>query len=171
VALGGSCTFDPATGFDNCQKGLSCSGLGTATGQFACRKFCTADSDCGSASQQCARLTGTAPAVGICVPTCTEFGTSCGAGMTCAAIATDVSSTTGNTVRFLICRPIGTGQPGDTCSKTMLCGSDVLCVGSGGGAATAQCSPLCDTTHVCPMIAGQPDGGTWSCMPVAGFTT
>jgi hypothetical protein len=172
VARDAACTFD-SSGLDDCLKGTICSATGSATGTV-CRKVCVADSDCGT--QKCARRGGgggggTTNNFGICVPTCTEFGSDCGAG-TCAASATSITSSTGNTVRFLTCRALGTGNPGDSCSRTMPCGANMLCIGAGGGAATAQCSPLCDSaTHTCPVLSGVPDGGTqWTCQPVTGIS-
>lgn len=170
VARDQACTIDVTTTLDNCQKGLICTGTG-AVNATMCRKICANDNDCGG-TQKCAR-SRISSSFGLCIPTCTEFGTTCGTGGTCANSSTDISSTTGNTVRFLTCRAIGTGMPGDACSRSMPCGENMLCIGSGGGAATAQCSPLCDSSgsHNCPTLPGVPDGGTqWTCMPVTGIS-
>jgi len=166
IARDAACTFD-ANGFDDCLKGNICTTTGSSTTSGMCRKVCASDNDCGA--QRCARRGGgggggTTSSFGVCIPTCTEFGTECGTGATCAQSASDIQMQNGTTVRFLTCRPTGTGMPGDSCSRTMPCGADMLCLGQGGGGATAQCSPLCDGTHMtCTMLAGQPDGGAWSC--------
>jgi hypothetical protein len=164
VARDQTCTIDMTTRLDNCQKGLVCTATGSASGTDTCRKLCAADGDCGG-TQKCASLRGVM-GVGYCIPTCTEFGTDCTGG-SCAAAATDVSSTMTNPVRFLTCRAVGTALADDACTTGADCVADMLC-----GGQPRRCSPLCDSSgsHNCPAVA--PDAGApWTCMPVTGSTT
>lgn len=165
-----SCTIDMTSGLDDCQKGLTCTGLGLPTGMSDCRKFCKTDSDCG-AGQMCHGVGG-GVMFGECLPTCTEFGTDCGAGMTCAQDESDISSTMTNRVSFLVCRSVGAGTEGADCQRATDCGADMLCIGPFG---QRICSPLCDdTTHTTCPVYGVPDGGNvdagtvTSCVPYRG---
>jgi hypothetical protein len=155
VGVGQMCTRNNF-GDDNCVTGTVCTLRGVATGQFFCRKWCHSDTDC-DAGQQCSgRVSTTFPMDGMCMPTCAQFGSSCGAGETCAELSIGVGSTMQNIKLAYLCRSTGIGQQGDSCMQDSDCAADSLCVGSG---MTGTCALLCDNgAHMCPVSAN-PDGG------------
>ncbi len=151
---------DPCTrtnfGDDDCVAGTVCTLRGVATGQLFCRKWCHSDADCDPGQQCSGRVSQAFPMDGMCMPTCQEFGTSCGAGLTCAELSIGVGSTMQNIKLAFLCRSTGPGLQGDTCMQDSDCAADSLCVGSG---MSGTCAALCDNgAHMCPMAAN-PDGG------------
>jgi hypothetical protein len=157
------CMLDMTTGMDDCVKGTRCTATGLPMGSSpVCRKFCGADGDCGT-GQSCRASLG----FGVCIPSCTPFGTDCGAGATCATTQTDVASTMTKPVRFLSCRASGTTPLWGTCAASTDCGDNAVCP-----RGTQVCTPLCDGTHACPDMPNMADGGSGdggttptTCMP------
>jgi hypothetical protein len=128
-------------GADNCAAGLTCSRNGSV-----CRKYCTADTDCVN-GQKCAAGRGGTP-VGTCSPSCTPFGTDCGA-LNCSTLATAFAPGGGV---FFTCRMPGNTANFDDCTGGAICGANAFC-----DATASWCAPLCDDNHACPALSG--DGG------------
>jgi hypothetical protein len=164
AAVAASCTRKSETpagiGDDTCAPGAYCSGIGTLTDPPTrhCRKFCLGDSECGT-GEKCSTLIPVASGVGpfgICVPTCTVFGTDCATGMNCSLLISDTDTKT----LYGTCRAIGTGAAGSTCKNGPECAADLDCADpTSSGSAT--CVPLCDSSHACT-------GGT-TCKPAGSL--
>jgi hypothetical protein len=150
---GAACTrTNNMVGLDDCSKGLFCSGLGTLMTPPSrhCRKFCNADGDCAMGSQ-CAGLVPTPP-IGLCVPTCAVFGTTCGAGLDCDSLFVDND---GMSV-FFSCRMAGTGAAGASCMNgDQDCVAGAVCLDP-TQMNMPKCYTLCDATHPCPAGACKP---------------
>jgi hypothetical protein len=163
AAVDASCTRDSETpagvGHDTCAAGAYCSGYGSLSSppDRHCRKFCADDSGCPS-THKCMTLivdpSGTG-LDGICVPTCTLFGTDCPTGLNCGVTSADMD---GSSIVFS-CRQVGTAAVGAPCVTSggtaapapYDCVGDSLCFDPAGGSGTAfVCNGLCDGTHTCP---------------------
>jgi len=164
------CTIDMTTGMDDCVKGTRCTATGLPMGSMPlCRLFCGKDADCGT-GQSCRAAIGgggggTTTPIGICIPSCTPFGTDCGTGKTCAMTNTDIASTMTKRVLFLSCRATGTTPLWATCQASTDCVDNAVC-----SRATMTCVPLCDNSNACPNMPDQSDAGTGgstptTCMP------
>jgi len=161
-AVGDACTRtsqDPSgIGNDDCAAGLFCSGIGSLQSPPSrhCRKFCKDDGKCAS-TEKCSQLVfeGTTATAGICVPTCTVFGTDCTGSLNCSVLITSMDGTTAHGT----CRAVGTKVAGDTCTMAYECAKDMVCADpTKSGKAT--CIPLCDSSHAC---------STGSCKPVGSL--
>ena len=144
---------DPAgIGDDNCAPGNYCSGIGTLMTPPSrhCRKFCLADTECGT-GQKCSQLISDGMGgglYGICVPTCTLFGTDCPTGLNCSILIADMDAKS----LYGTCRAVGTGAAASACKAGTECAKDLVCADpTMSGADT--CIPLCDTAHACTGTA------------------
>src|ERR1043165_4264579 len=136
-----------------CDEGYVCLGQG-ASG--SCKKYCTANADCGSPRGQCViDLTdqnGT-PIMGApsacssnCEPTSTN-SPECPSTFKCNLFTTMHS---GSTVRIAGCTPAGTGVQGDTCGAAP--GNDALCAkGYSCSTTTSDATPKC--RRICQKAA------------------
>ena len=134
-------------GHDDCAAGFYCSGIGSFTTPPVrhCRKYCATDTDC-SGGQKCSILLSdpAGPIAGICVPTCTLFGTDCPTGFNCSLIIGDMDGA----ALYGTCRSVGTGAAGSTCKAGTECVADEVC-SDPTMSGTSTCVPLCDTAHAC----------------------
>lgn len=139
-------------GKDDCDKGLFCSGrtfIVTGPPQMrVCRKLCKDDLTCTTAGQKCMSLGDND---GICLPTCTFFGTECGTGLTC-----DISTHFGDDALLGECRGVGPGPLGSECDRLDDCPADSVCARPDQN-QPFTCRQLCDATHACPgsQMCGQ----------------
>lgn len=139
---------DPAgIGSDDCAPGHYCSGIGSfaTPPQRHCRKFCGTDADCAT-GQKCSSLiadSGGTPTAGICVPTCTPFGTDCAGGMNCSLLIADMDGA----ALYGTCRQVGTGAAGSACTGNE-CLADLVCADP-TSSGSDSCVPMCDTSHAC----------------------
>ena len=123
-----------------------------------CRRFCSADADCGSSALSCLDAFGktvTSAAVsvpkptGVCYPSCALLSSGqCPAGSACQ-VAIDVSGSSG----FGLCRVPGSGNSGQgtgaedsSCSEATPCLAGFGCVPSGNAFA---CKRLCTSSVAC----------------------
>ncbi|HZS37783.1 MAG TPA: hypothetical protein VFF06_13190 [Polyangia bacterium] len=143
---------------DDCNAGLTCTTRGSTTMNPLCRKLCGADSDC-DAGQKCTVLSNRTPTVGVCIPSCTPFGTDCSGGLTCATTAVEIGSTMQNPKIVFTCRGVGTTPAFGQCMRSTDCVADTACDQGG------TCEPLCDDSHQCPTNPNA-DAGALSCMPI-----
>lgn len=139
-------------GIDNCVIGTYCFNNG-GSGALACRKTCATDAQCG-AGAKCTGITTKAPYFGVCYPTCTPFGTDCGAG-TCANSFADNDGVNS----FDGCRSVGTTGVGQSCGAQWDCKPDMNCTGLTPNSFT--CNPMCDDAHPC--------GDAGACFPFSGL--
>jgi hypothetical protein len=163
AAADDSCTRDSETpagvGHDSCAAGSYCSGYGSLSSppDRHCRKFCADDTGCPTGHKCMALIVDPSgsPLDGICVPTCTLFGTDCPSGLNCGVTSLDED---GSNVIFS-CRQVGTAAVGAPCVTSggtagpapYDCVADSLCFDPAGGSGTAfVCNGLCDGTHTCP---------------------
>jgi hypothetical protein len=157
VAEGQPCT--PSTSNttlnDNCAGGLICDDDGPGSVNV-CRKICTADSGC-SGSARCGSILYNV-SYGICLPTCTAFGASCGAGNDCSSPFDDVSATNTTETGFFVCKKTGAGKEWAQCQQDSDCGANLACDPQAG------CYPICDSSHACGDAPG--DGGMMTCQPL-----
>jgi hypothetical protein len=144
-----------AMGMDNCDKGLSCSTVGAPAGMRVCLKVCAAGTDCPS-TEKCVAGFG----AGVCVKSCTPFGSDCASGMTCSSFQSDIASTMNNDIIVPVCRTIGTTMLGGTCMRSSECGANAGCLTD-----TGTCAQICDDTHICRTI--DHDAGMPTCTPLA----
>ncbi len=165
--LGDSCTRtsqDPSgIGHDDCGAGFFCSGISTLASppNRHCRKFCKDDSKCAS-TEKCSELVfdgGTTATAGICVPTCTLFGTDCAGSLNCSVLITSMDGTTAHGT----CRAVGTKAVGDKCAMAFECGKDMVCADPTKSGSNT-CIALCDTSHTCSTgtckaVGSLPSGG------------
>jgi hypothetical protein len=140
VATGQPCMRDATNmlGHDNCDKGNLCSPFGAWTATLdmrRCRAYCRAQGDCPQ-GYSCMVL---GQPEGICVPSCTPFGSECPNGFTCSDIYGSIDEV--NTV--ITCRAIGAIPVGSACTDTSDCVADSWC-------NSGLCLALCDATHPCP---------------------
>ena len=166
AAVDATCTRDSETpagvGHDSCAAGAYCSGYGSLSSppDRHCRKFCADDTGCPSTHKCMALIVdpGGSPLDGICVPTCTLFGTDCPSGLNCGVTSLDMD---GGSV-ITSCRQVGTAAVGAACATTGSspgpapydCVADSLCFDPAGGTGTAfVCNALCDGTHTCTAPA------------------
>lgn len=140
---------------DNCVAGTVCDNSG-GDSTLHCRKFCDTMTACSGAGLKCAAVYTTS--WGLCVPSCTPFGTDCPSGNDCSTTF-DAVSTTANSGVF-VCKTTGTGKLFDMCGSDTDCGANLACVGP-------RCSPVCDSTHACAQPMD--DGGTISCQSYANL--
>ncbi len=150
LAEGDTCVRDAegntGVGHDPCAAGLFCSGIGLPIGpppERACRKFCDSNLNCTVANQECLSLDGDGALQGICVPTCTLFGTDCQAGMSCS-----ISINNNGADGMGTCRTDGIGMSGNTCDANTDCATNMNCISDGAGGGI--CAALCDAAHACP---------------------
>jgi hypothetical protein len=134
---------------DNCVAGTVCDNTGNDS-TLHCRKYCDATTKCGTGSACAAVYTSN---WGLCVPSCTPFGTDCPTGNDCSTTFDAVSATTNSGV--FVCKTTGMGKAGAMCMGDTDCGPSLQCVGP-------VCTPICDSAHQCPMTMTA-DGGTLSC--------
>jgi len=151
------------TGFgdDDCARGGLCTTLpGAAIDPAKCRKLCTDDSDCPTG--RCYNLgNGPSSLGGVCLPTCTLFGTDCGLSTVCWLFYNPRA-----TARSPFCsQPSGKlVADGSPCAVTNDCGnSNAICLGVPPpseliAGTPGTCTPLCDPTHAC--------GGSLTCSPL-----
>jgi hypothetical protein len=93
------------------------------------------------------------PATGACIPTCTTFGTDCGAGFTCSRVPeqTGVSRTSPLTY----CKKTGVTALGASCvDDPASCGANADCIffpepPQNETVNDSKCHSLCDATHPC----------------------
>jgi hypothetical protein len=128
-------------GRDNCDKGLYCLDE-VANKQPTCRRLCTADADCASPLRCYFQLFATSQTVGVCVPTCTLFGSDCDVGFEChlttgADRATDWHTYCGG----VGVSPAGASCYGGTCTPGYACAPQ--------SPTSYVCTQLCDATHPC----------------------
>jgi hypothetical protein len=151
VAEGQPCVMVPSSGLlnDNCLAGSVCDNTG-GDSSLHCRKSCTATVACSSADLKCAAVyTGD---WGLCVPSCTPFGSDCPMGNDCSTTFDAVSQTANSGV--FVCKTTGMGALGASCMGDTDCGANLACVGP-------RCAPICDTAHQCAQGPG--DAGAASC--------
>jgi hypothetical protein len=157
VAEGQPCTsMFGKTVNDNCVAGTMCDNDGPGS-TYVCRKVCTDDSGCTSGARCGIVLTRK---WGLCLPTCTPFGSDCPAGNDCSSTFDDITATQTNEVGFFVCKLTGAAAEWAKCQKDSDCGAGLWCDARGNG-----CTPNCDATHACP--AAPTDMGTISCQPLA----
>lgn len=171
VAEGGAClrvgSGNNGVGHDDCAIGLFCSGLGLpadATGEALmrqCRAFCRDSSTC-TAPQECLAIGELTPQDGLCVDTCTAFGTDCTGGMWCRP-----GVTTTDELRGTCSTPGPVGLMGD-CSVDQ-CQADMVCLTTTATGESA-CYALCDIAGVdAPCtVAGQMCRGVNGLAPQVG---
>jgi hypothetical protein len=162
IASGQPCVVSDATGLDDCLKGMLCDNDG-ANAANICRKYCTKSSDCTGANEKC--LAAYNPTWGICLPTCTPYGSDCPSGNSCASAFNDFPSS-GNT-GFFVCHQSGTATVYASCSADTDCGDNLLC-----DQTYNWCTPICDSTHTCPQ-APAVDGGAANitCQPFTNLSS
>ncbi len=152
AAVDAPCTRTSETpagiGDDTCAPGSYCSGIGSLTSPPTrhCRKFCADDKGCGT-GQKCSILiadSGGTALYGICVPTCTLFGTDCPSGQNCSVLIGDMDGT----ALYGTCRAAGTVAAGASCAAATDCANDLVCNDPKSTGADS-CNALCDTAHAC----------------------
>jgi hypothetical protein len=157
-AQGQTCTR-ATPGLDDCDKGLYCAALALVTRPptRTCLGYCANDGDCGAGSNNfCAALPGVIE-IGVCVPSCTLFGTSCGATNTCGVPISGLGT------NFFSCHGVGTNAIGAACNAGFDCPADSACIDPAMTGATT-CFQLCNSAHACatgtckPLNAGSSDG-------------
>jgi hypothetical protein len=85
---------------------------------------------------------------GICVPTCTLFGSDCATGFNCSTLIADMD----DAHLYGTCRQTGTGTAGSACKGGTECLPDYVCADpTKSGSDT--CISLCDGTHTCTSPA------------------
>lgn len=172
VEPGGDCEIQ-ASGLDDCVADAMCTTTGVAdsdpnaeTVHRVCRQYCATDEDCPRMAEGmslCRRFEAAASNLptpvlpgGICVETCTPFGTDCGPTGTCAALGNHVDG--GNA--FLTCHFSGPASDGQDCEGHHDCGAELACVTRTMGLfRTTKCEQLCDADHLC---------GLGQCEPIVG---
>lgn len=133
-------------GDDDCVAGLYCSNFEQPDAATrTCRPLCAAESDC-AAGQICSVL-ASAPATGICRPTCTLGGADCGAGLTCRG-EFRYWTTAGASEIMTACERIGGGALGAPCTNSEGCAAGLAC-GSVAGSSLA-CRLNCGPGVTCP---------------------
>lgn len=151
-ATGDTCSRTAQTpagvGHDDCAAGF-CSGIGQLHDPPSrkCRKFCAGDSTCGT-GEKCSVLIADpsgAAIAGICVPTCTMFGTDCAGGDNCSVLISDFDGKTA----YGTCRAVGKTAIDGTCTNPYDCVKDTICADP-LSTGTATCISLCDDSHACP---------------------
>jgi hypothetical protein len=154
VAEGADCmresTTNDGVGRDNCDKGLYCTSLGRSDGAAlpkACREFCRATAACNQGFTCMALTDNLSPPDGICITTCTLFGTDCAQGAWCNP-ATDIES---NSTGF--CIEAGTKQVGENCGGMNTCAANSICIVTQDMPNDGTCRAMCDAAgmHPCPM--------------------
>jgi hypothetical protein len=158
VAEGQPCM--PATGSgktinDNCVAGTICDNDGPGSTNV-CRKVCTADMQCASGARCGVLITRK---WGLCLPSCTPFGSDCPAGNDCSSSFDDISATQMSEVGFFVCKLTGATALWGTCKQDSDCAAGMFCDAQGNG-----CTPNCDATHACPQPPT--DMGMLSCQPL-----
>jgi hypothetical protein len=136
---------------DNCVAGTVCDNDGPSSAN-TCRKVCTADSSCTTASQKCGLVY--TRQWGLCLPSCTELSSDCGAGNDCSVPFDDIASTQQMAVGFFVCKLTGTGGLYSNCNQDSDCASGMACDFNNG-----WCAQACDNTHACTQPPAT-DGGT-----------
>lgn len=135
-------------GSDTCAPGAYCSSIGTYTTPPTrnCRKFCASDADCSGGKKCSALIPDPAGGTGwgICVPTCTLFGTDCASGMNCSVLIADTDGLN----LYGTCRGVGTVAADATCKAAPECAADLVCTDP-TSSGTSTCNALCDSTHAC----------------------
>src|SRR5205814_951039 len=120
----GAKACDPAK--TDCKPGEVCTDIGTSAP--VCRAGCKMDADCtGTPKSGCVILIPGTPEAGACIPTCTTFGTDCGAGSTCSRVPeqTGVSQTSPLTY----CKKTGATALGASCvDDPASCGANADCI-------------------------------------------
>ena len=155
VPEGQPCTPSNANGNelnDNCVAGTVCDNDGPNSAN-ACRKVCTADSSC-SGTDKCGLLY--TRQWGLCLPTCTEYGSECGANNDCSVPFDDIASTQQTAVGFFVCKLTGSGALYTGCNQDSDCAAGLACDYNNG-----WCAQACDDTHTCTQPPAT-DGGTTS---------
>jgi hypothetical protein len=139
---------------DNCAGGLICDNDGPDSANV-CRRVCTADSTCTN-GQRCGLLFNAS--YGVCLPTCTAFGTGCPAGNDCSVPFDDIAATQASEVGFFVCKKTGSVGAWKPCQKDSDCAAGLACDPQAG------CFPVCDAMHACGDAPG--DGGVLMCSPL-----
>ena len=153
--LGQGCTRDPqGIGYDDCAAGLLCTFLpATNPSPFFCRQLCEKSGDC-AGPERCHNL-GTGPNVraGVCLPTCTLWGTGCAANQECR-IDEDPLATGTNAFCWDV--TVAVAALGEACGAQHACvGPDVFCDGLPAPWETLEpsvygtCRATCDDAHAC----------------------
>ena len=170
VPKDGSCMRQPAVagdttgwstiGMDNCAPGAYCSGYGTLNGNTpsrSCRSFCFSDTDCKTTTEKCMLFDVAEPpgyTSGICVPTCTRFGTDCPAGYNCATTlddVTDYAATSTMASTSYSCRTPGKVALDGSCPNgDSDCVANAVCFDHTLMGMPGVCTAMCDSTHACP---------------------
>ncbi len=140
IAEGQTCSRT-SPGVDDCADG-ACLALGQPDGERACRHFCRADSDC-LMGQRCLYNEGFEFAT--CMPTCSRLE-ACPAPTVCHALFYAIATTRTRPLPLLACASVGSGKPGDACTRDSDCEATSVCD------PTFHCAQLCDATDACGAL-------------------
>ena len=162
-AAAGDTTGWSTIGFDNCAPGAYCSGYGSLnsdTPNRHCRNYCYTDMDCNSAADKCMYFSNQPMGyyLGICVPTCTAFGTDCPAGYGCSTQLEDLGEILGTAsmpatmeTMYYSCRTPGKVALDNPCPNgDSDCGANTICFDHTLMGMPGTCTAMCDKTHACP---------------------
>jgi hypothetical protein len=141
------------TALDRCDAGYVCLG---ASGSASCKKYCSADADCGTPRGRCAiditsngtLVSGVPPACSSnCDPLLTAPPSECPSGFKCGLFTTNHA---GSPVKIASCTPAGNGTQGASCKdgttgNEALCGRGYLCTTIDGG-TNFNCRRICNKT-------------------------
>jgi hypothetical protein len=161
---GDPCTRTPdVAGHDDCDKGSFCSSIGSyyplTMPNRHCRSYCASDGDCKTMGERCDSL-DPQNGVGLCVPTCTPFGTDCQMGYDCSMFVETIDQM----ALLATCRFIGMTAIGAACKDVTDCVAGATC-NIPQNMTMGTCVAMCDMAHPCPnagkcMAApGLPNGG------------
>lgn len=136
------------TGIDKCDQGYVCLGGSTYA---TCKKYCTADADCGTPRGRCAiDLTNAGMVIADIPPACSSNcnplpaspPSDCPPNYKCSLFT---ATHAGAPVKIADCNPAGTGTQGSSCGTTngndSMCAPGYLCTTIGSG---FQCRRICN---------------------------
>jgi hypothetical protein len=133
----------PGVGNDDCAKGAYCTALGNVDGSIGpgnrfCRKFCRSSGSCGGAFS-CVSLSDLNPPDGICIDTCTLWGTDCDVAKAWCSPARDIN---GEATGWCIAR--GTKKVGESCGGDIACDANAICIVTQDMPNDGICRAMCD---------------------------
>jgi hypothetical protein len=163
---------DPrAPGHDDCAAGFFCSTVGQPANAKTCQRLCESDTTCETATNnaywRCYARDSRTPTDGTCIATCSMVGAGnglpCPAGTACASVVGNVDGQNW----IPICRPVGGGALGASCSSANDCQAGFACGQSHASGSNNVClqycgaqtpSPSCPSGFTCKTYPNSPIG-------------